>query len=177
MDIGGTFLFPVTFYVFEVEFPADAFLISVLEITSSTCWVLRGFQKSSEKQQLSKLFQPLLINFPLSALGCLMAHAVQCWRWKAPLTQTLAFPWLGENGHLWICQAAVMVLRWFCSVVLPSQQPTQTYDFPLTQYLSTRPLIMSEMATYGPIITPCWTSLLLLGISYQHFEFQFVQQL
>lgn len=139
MDMGGTFLFAVTFYVFEVEFPADAFLINVLEITSSTSRVLRGFQKSSGKQQLSKLFQPLLINFPLSALGCLMAHAVQCWRWKAPLTQTLSFPWLGENGHLWICQAAVMMLR--------CQQPTQTYDFPLTQYLNIWPLITSKLAT------------------------------
>lgn len=50
------FLFTVTFYVFEVEFPADAFLISVLEITFSTSLALQGFQKGSGKQQLSKLF-------------------------------------------------------------------------------------------------------------------------
>lgn len=97
------FLFAVTFYVFEVEFPADVFLISVLEITFSTILVLQGFRKGSGNQQLSKLCQPLLINFPLSVLICLMAHAMKCQKWKAPLARRPSFPWMDENDQLWIC--------------------------------------------------------------------------
>lgn len=78
------FLFAVTFYAFEVEFPAATVLISVLEITFSRSLVLQSFRKGNGKQQLSKLSQPLLIIFPLSVLSHLTAHAVKCPRWKAP---------------------------------------------------------------------------------------------
>lgn len=64
--------------------------------------VLQDVQKGSGKQQLSKLFQTLLVNFPLSALSRLMAHAVKCQIRKAPLAQSPSFPWVGENDRLWI---------------------------------------------------------------------------
>lgn len=49
-------LFAGTFYVLEVEFPANTFLISAWQITFSTSVGPQGFQKNVGKQQLSKLF-------------------------------------------------------------------------------------------------------------------------
>lgn len=113
----------------------------------------QGFQKDSGKQQLSKLFQLLLINFPLLALSCLVAHAVKSQERKAALAQSLSFPCMDEKDYEPVWATVITLSVALCTAAQPAAHASlQLSSYPLT-YLNTWLLILSKMPVHGLGIT------------------------